>query len=79
MGKNKEKNVLECHEIAKKVAEIAPPWDVYRLFSTQCKTVQIWGDQISLGEDFASLKECRNAIQWYVEQLGGKVQWPESK
>lgn len=79
MNKSKTKTVLECHEIAKKVCEVSVPWEVYRMFGSPSKMVFIWGDQISLGEDFGSLEECRNAVKWYVEQLGGEVKWPESK
>lgn len=34
-----------------------------------------FGDQASLGEDAKSLDELRKAIEWYVEQLDGKVKW----
>jgi hypothetical protein len=35
----------------------------------------IMGDQVSLGGDYANVEGARNAIAWYVEQMGGKVEW----
>ncbi len=41
------------------------------------KELQIFGQSISLGADgdYASLEECRFAIEWFVKQLGGTVKW----
>lgn len=51
------------------------PFYVWRLFGSQQKQIGIYGNEICLGEDSASLEEARDAIAWYVEQLGGKVKW----
>jgi len=37
--------------------------------------ITFFGDQLSFGEDYLSLQEARDAIAWYVDQLGGKVKW----
>lgn len=71
-----KRNVLECHKIASEVSEVEVPWNVWRFIGSEnTKRISIHGDQICLGEDYGSLDEVRNAIQWYVEQLGGTVKW----
>lgn len=55
--------------------DIQVPFNHWRLLGTASHTLDIAGDQISLGEDFASLQDAQNAIAWYAEQLGGKVKW----
>ena len=56
-------------------SDIEVPWHVWRLFSENCKRISIGGAQASFGEDYGSKEELRVAIEWYVEQLGGKVKW----
>jgi hypothetical protein len=57
-------------------SDIEVPWSVWRLFGSEnCKYISIRGDQASFGEDYGSKEELRAAIAWYVEQLGGKVEW----
>lgn len=42
----------------------------YHTMSTGC--------QVSIGEaDYARLDELREAVEWFVEQLGGNVTWEE--
>ncbi len=69
------KTILECHKIAKEVTEVEVPWSVWTKFGSEAKKVRIAGSDICLSEDYASLEDCRQAIAWYVEQLGGKVKW----
>ncbi len=69
------KTILESHKIAKEVSEVAVPFHVWRLIGNAQKSVFINGEQLCLGEDYGTLEECRNAVAWYVEQLGGKVKW----
>ena len=75
------KTVLERYQAIQKIGtEIEIPfYSVSRIIhGAGERRVSITGDQIDLGgtdSDFASLAECRAAIEWYVEQLGGKVQW----
>jgi hypothetical protein len=58
-------------------SDIEVPWHVWRMFGNKSKngTVNIRGDQASFGEDFGSKEELRAAIEWYAEQLGGKIKW----
>jgi hypothetical protein len=58
-------------------SNIEVPWNVWRMFGNKSKngTIEIRGDQASFGEDFGSKEELRVAIEWYVDQLGGKVKW----
>lgn len=51
------------------------PYNVWTKFGEKSKQVLIAGDQVSLGEDYASLEQAQEAIEWYVNQLGGKVEW----
>ena len=69
---------MKLHEALKhNVSSFEVPWDVWRLFGEKQKHLEIVVDQVSLGEDTASLEEARNAIAWYVDQLGGTVKWEE--
>jgi hypothetical protein len=55
------------------------PWNVWRLFGTQQQRINIVdSNEISLGEDYATLEEARTAIKFYVEQFGGKVKWVQN-
>jgi hypothetical protein len=49
------------------------PYKVARAF-TQPR-LEVVGDQVCIGEDYLTLDEAREAIAWYVDQLGGKVVW----
>jgi hypothetical protein len=41
------------------------------------KKISLHGNQASLTNeaDFANLEELRKAIEWYADQLGGKIKW----
>jgi len=54
---------------------IEVPYEVWTIFGEKSKEVLMSGSQASLGEDFKSLEQLRVAIEWYVDQLGGKVKW----
>lgn len=76
MSKKKVKTALEKHLIAQANSTVEVPFDVWRMFGNETgRSIELLGEQISLGEDYGSLEECRNAIAWYVEQLGGTVEW----
>lgn len=66
---------MKIKEQLKLQKNIKVPYHVWRMFGEDCKVIIMAGDQASFGEDFGSLQELRSAIQWYVEQLGGKVKW----
>ncbi len=66
---------MKLKEQLKLQKNIEVPYHVWRMFGQNCKLILMAGDQASFGEDFGSLQELRSAIQWYVEELGGKVKW----
>lgn len=49
------------------------PWSTIRLF--QAFSYEVIGEQISFGEDYVSIHEAREGVQFLVDQLGGKVKW----
>jgi hypothetical protein len=56
----------------------SPPWNVGRCFEGEfLRTfgIQVCGDQICLGEDYVSLSEAREAVEWLASELGGEVEW----
>jgi hypothetical protein len=55
--------------------DIEVPYEVWTCFGENCKHIRTFGDQATLGEDFATLEQLRAAIDWYADQLGGKVKW----
>lgn len=57
------------------VCSFEVPWEVWRLFGRNQQRLEIIVDQVSLGEDIATLSEARKALEWYVDQLGGSVKW----
>ena len=60
-----------------KYKPIEVPYNVWRFIGQEAKFVRIAGDQASIAEDYGTLQELRTAIEWYAEQLGGKVKWEE--
>jgi hypothetical protein len=55
--------------------DIDVPWNTWRFFASSCKKINLAGEQASFGEDYGSVEELRKAVEFYVEQLGGKVSW----
>ena len=55
--------------------DIEVPYNVWRFFSPQSKIITLSADQASFGEDYGTEQELRTAIEFYVDQLGGKVKW----
>lgn len=60
-----------------KYAPITVPYNVWTVFGEEAKEVRIAGDQASFGCDYKSLPELREAMEWYVQQLGGSIKWEE--
>jgi hypothetical protein len=63
-------------EIQKIGTEIEVPFEVKRVIGGH--RMSIMGEQVSIGSDdcdFVSVSEAREALEWYVNQLGGKVKW----
>lgn len=62
-------------DLIKDYEDIEVPYEVWRLFGKSSEYIYLAGKQVSLGEDFVSLEQARTAIEYYVNQLGGKVKW----
>ncbi len=56
-------------------SDIEVPHHVWVAFGEQAKRISLAGNQASFGEDYMDIEGLRTAIEWYVEQLGGKVKW----
>lgn len=69
-------NALERAKEIDKINVVEVPYFAWHLFSSQCKKIDIHcSERISLGEDFDNIEAIRKALDWYVEQFGGKVKW----
>lgn len=66
---------MKLNQQLKLQKNIEVPYHVWRMFGDQCKFITLAGSQASLGEDYGSREELRKAIEFYVDQLGGKVKW----
>ena len=64
--------IIEQLELQK---DLEVPHYVWRMFGEQCKFITFAGNQASLGEDYGTTEELREAVKFYVEQLGGTVKW----
>lgn len=51
------------------------PYYVMRFFVDGNRKITFAGDQLSIGEDYGTKDEIRDALGWLVDQLGGKVKW----
>lgn len=67
--------LIDQYKIIQSFPEIKVPWEVKTTFGAPTTCISIAGSEISLGEDFKSLDDCRKAVEWYVDQLGGSVKW----
>lgn len=66
---------MKLNEQLKLQKDIEVPYNVWRMFGEQCKVISLAGDQASFGEDYGKVQELREAVEFYVEQLGGTVKW----
>ena len=65
----------KAYEIILEQPPIKFPYKVSRLFAEGSRQIDFAGDQLSLGEDYVTLNEARDGIEWLVDQLGGTVKW----
>lgn len=59
----------------KEYRDIEVPYHVWSCFGERSKVITLGGKEASLGEDYKSLEDLRQAVEWYVDQLDGKVTW----
>lgn len=71
---NKKKQVTLADTL-KAYAPVKVPYEVHRVIGAA--NLLTAGNQASLDDngDFVQLSELRHAIEWYVKQLNGKVDW----
>jgi hypothetical protein len=70
------KTLFEKYKAIQKVGTtVEVPYEVWTAFGSNCRELSISQTDICLGEDYKSLRQARAAIEWYVNQLGGKVKW----
>lgn len=70
---------MKAYKLIKIYKPVPIPWNVWRFLGSPQKEISVASYQICIGEDYGSLEECRQAIEWYVDQLGGKVKWKTDK
>lgn len=73
---------MKLYDIYKKTQKLNEkkeevPYDVWVVFGDQTKNMEVFGDQLCFGCDYVHLGQARNAIKWYVNQLGGVVVWED--
>lgn len=72
----KTRTLIEKYKAIQKIGfEVDVPFEVWCCISSNMKVISIAGDHVSLGEDYVSLQQARSAVEWYVNQLGGNVDW----
>lgn len=70
------KNAIKRAEAIDKLRIIDVPYNVWRLIGAANKIITVGGsDQICLGEDYASISEIRECLEWYAKQFDGTIQW----
>ncbi len=62
---------------SKNIIEV--PWEVWTKFGHNARFIEVVGENAFLtsdpNSDSGTIVELRQAIEWYVTQLGGKVKW----
>jgi hypothetical protein len=56
-------------------SDIEVPFEVWRFLGPQSKKILVRGDEASIGEDYGNKEQLRKALEFYIDQLGGKVKW----
>ena len=67
----------KIHEQVLLQKDLETPAPVWKAFGSGAKKVLLSGSQASLHDDgdYMTVPELREAIEWYVDQLGGEVVW----
>jgi hypothetical protein len=68
---------MKLKDQLKQQSDIEVPYNVWRMFGSknQNGVITLAGGQASFGEDYGTLPELQAAIEWYADQLGGKITW----
>lgn len=68
--------ILDRAKEIDKLNEVEVPYFCWVLFGEAAKRITISdSEQICLGEDYKSIDQIRDALDWYVDQFGGKTKW----
>lgn len=65
----------KAYKVMKKQPPIEMPYHVMRFFTEGNRTITFCGDQASFGEDYGSIEELREVVEWLAAQFNGKVAW----
>lgn len=65
----------KAHKKMKYVEPIKMPYNVMRFFVEGSREITFANDQASLGEDYGTIEELRDVVEWLADQFGGKVEW----
>lgn len=68
---------MKIKEQLKLQSDIEVPYHVWTAIGNNAKKISIMGHQASLtnDSDYKDIAELRKAIEWYADQLGGKIKW----
>ena len=69
----------KAHKVLKSQPPIKMPYNVMRFFGPDSRSIEFAGDQASLGEDYGTIEEMREVVDWLADQFDGKVKWNETK
>lgn len=70
-----EPTLLQKYNAVQEIGNVQVPWEVWTVFGENSKVASITGTEICLGEDYVGIDRARQAVEWYVRQLGGTVKW----
>lgn len=65
----------KAYQLMRDIKPVEMPYNVWRFFTNCDKQITFASEQASFGEDYGDIKEIRTAIEWFVDQFGGKVKW----
>lgn len=75
LKKNREQTLIEKYKAIQAIGHtVQVPFSVKRAFQGDLELI-IMGNQVSFGEDYLYIEEAREVVQYFVEQMGGKVEW----
>lgn len=75
MSKDKQRLIDRFKAVQEMGKEQPLPFDFWRFVGNKQRTIGIFGDQLSMGEDYMDLQEVRQAFSKVVAELGGTIKW----
>ena len=74
-----KKKLTALEAVRTNTVEIELPYGVKCLFPQNFKCIEIFGDRISFGEDYVTVEEVREGLEWLAGQFDGKIKWKREK